>query len=210
MTRVLIADDNDDFREMLHSYLELHGGFAVEAVVDLPQALAAIRAGGPYDMVLLDLSMPGMNGLTGLKEAADANGGRPVALMSGLVPDHLLDQLVAAGGAGFLSKAQLAGSAIPAIRAMIAGDTHFPSGTISSSTAGGTNGEPASESEIRLSPRERQVLTAICAGYGNRDIADQLNLREPTIKLHVKMICSKLRARNRTHAAMIAREEGLC
>jgi DNA-binding NarL/FixJ family response regulator len=54
------------------------------------------------------------------------------------------------------------------------------------------------------------VLAGLCAGHANKEIARDLNLREPTIKLHVKTICRKLDAKNRTHAAMIARERALC
>lgn len=61
-----------------------------------------------------------------------------------------------------------------------------------------------------LSRRELEVLAGLCAGHANKEIARELNLREPTIKLHVKTICRKLDARNRTHAAMIARERALC
>ena len=61
-----------------------------------------------------------------------------------------------------------------------------------------------------LSPREREVLSGLGAGHANKEIARDLGLREPTIKLHVKLLCRKLGARNRTHAAMIARERGLC
>jgi DNA-binding NarL/FixJ family response regulator len=59
-----------------------------------------------------------------------------------------------------------------------------------------------------LSPREQQVLRALCEGKANEEIARDLDLREPTVKLHVKLVCRKLGARNRTHAAMLARDAG--
>jgi DNA-binding NarL/FixJ family response regulator len=71
------------------------------------------------------------------------------------------------------------------------------------------NAEPGG-TPTSLSPREREVLAGLCAGEANKEIARNLGLREPTIKLHVKMVCRKLGARNRTHAAMIARERSLC
>jgi two-component system, NarL family, nitrate/nitrite response regulator NarL len=70
--------------------------------------------------------------------------------------------------------------------------------------------QPAASDSIALSAREREVLAGLCAGKANKEIARDLGLREPTIKLHVKLVCRKLEARNRTHAAMIAREAGLC
>lgn len=208
MSRVLIADDNDVFREMLQSHLETQGSFAVEAVADLPQALGAICASGSFDLVLLDLQMPGMNGVAGLKQAIDANGGRPVALMSGLVPDQLVDEGLAQGCAGFLPKAQMPSSVVAAVWAMMAGEVWLPSDRVPAAPS--APAPPPGRRVIGLTGRERQVLATLCAGHDNRAIAAQLTLHEPTIKLHVKMICSKLQARNPAHAIMIACDEGLC
>lgn len=199
--RILIADDHDLLRDVLRSYLEAEGGFAVETVADLPQALAAI-AKGPFDLVLLDYSMPGMNGFDGLRQAVAQNGGRPVALMSGLAPAGVPDQVLACGAAGYLPKTLPARSVVNAIRFMAAGEIYVPLDLARPAVPGGN--------DDGLSPRERQVLAGLCAGHANKEIARQLDLREPTIKLHVKLICRKLGARNRTHAAMIARERGWC
>lgn len=203
--RILIADDHELLRDVLRSYLEAEGGFLVETVADLPQALAAIAAthGHSYDLVVLDYGMPGMDGFRGLEQAIAATEGRPVALMSGLAPPGVADKVLSAGAAGYLPKTLPARSLVNAIRFMAAGevymplDLHRPSRSPDASPSG-------------LSPRELEVLAGLCAGHANKEIARDLNLREPTIKLHVKTICRKLDARNRTHAAMIARERALC
>jgi DNA-binding NarL/FixJ family response regulator len=201
--RILIADDHDLLRDVLRSYLEAEGGFVVETVADLPQALAAITLGPAFDLVLLDYGMPGMHGYAGLEAAIAANGGKPVALMSGLAPAGVPDRVLACGGAGYLPKSLPARSVVNAIRFMAAGEIYVP---IDLARPAGTT----AAAENDLSAREREVLAGICAGQANKEIARQLGLREPTIKLHVKLICRKLCARNRTHAAMIARERGLC
>ena len=202
--RILIADDHELLRDVLRSYLEAEGGFAVETVADLPAALAAMAAAAPpFDLVVLDYGMPGMDGYAGLERALAASFGRPVALMSGLAPPDVADRVLAVGAAGYLPKTLPARSLVNAIRFMAAGeiymplDLHRPAQTPDPAPAG-------------LSPRERQVLAGLCAGQANKEIARDLDLREPTIKLHVKLICRKLGARNRTHAAMIARERSLC
>lgn len=202
--RILIADDHELLRDVLRSYLEAEGGFAVDTVADLPAALAAIAAAAPpYDLVVLDYGMPGMDGFAGLDKALAASFGRPVALMSGLAPGGVAEKVLACGAAGYLPKTLPARSLVNAIRFMAAGETYVPLDLHrpSQAPAGDTGG---------LSPRERQVLAGLCAGQANKEIARELALREPTIKLHVKLICRKLGARNRTHAAMIARERALC
>jgi two-component system, NarL family, nitrate/nitrite response regulator NarL len=201
--RVLIADDHELLRDVLQSYLEAGGGFEVVTVADLDEALAAMESDGPFDLVLLDYGMPAMNGFAGLERAIAASGGKPVALMSGLAPAGVADKILAVGAAGFLPKTLPAKSVVNAIRFMAAGEVYMPIDIAR---------PPADKAstDSRLSPREREVLAGLCAGHANKEIARDLSLREPTIKLHVKLICRKLGARNRTHAAMIAREQSLC
>jgi DNA-binding NarL/FixJ family response regulator len=169
----------------------------------LPQALEAIAAGPAFDLVLLDYAMPGMNGFAGLEQAIAASGGTQVALMSGLAPAGVPEKVLALGAAGYLPKTLPARSVVNAIRFMAAGETYVPFELARPTGA-------SAGSDTPLSPREREVLAGLCAGHANKEIARDLGLREPTIKLHVKLICRKLGARNRTHAAMIARERSLC
>ncbi|MEQ8773100.1 MAG: LuxR C-terminal-related transcriptional regulator, partial [Erythrobacter sp.] len=86
---------------------------------------------------------------------------------------------------------------------MAAGETYMPLDMMRRQSS-------TEQCDVGLSQRERQVLSGLCAGLANKEIARDLGLREPTIKLHVKVICRKLGARNRTHAAMLARERALC
>ncbi len=202
--RILIADDHDLLRDVLRSYLEAEGGFTVTTVADLPKALAAIAAEPPFDLVLLDYAMPGMNGYAGLEQAIAANHGRPVALMSGLAPSGVPEKLLDCGAAGYLPKTLPARSVVNAIRFIVAGEIYLPLDVARPPPAA------VGADDSALSPREREVLAGLCAGHANKEIARDLGLREPTIKLHVKLICRKLGARNRTHAAMIARERSLC
>jgi two-component system nitrate/nitrite response regulator NarL len=201
--RILIADDHELLRDVLRSYLEAGDGFTVTTAADLPEALAAIAEQTPFDLVLLDYAMPGMNGFGGLETAVAANGGKPVALMSGLAPGGVPEKVLACGGAGYLPKTLPARSVVNAIRFMAAGEIYVPLEFSRPPAA------PATSNGC-LSPREREVLTGLCAGQANKEIARDLGLREPTIKLHVKLLCRKLGARNRTQAAMIARERSLC
>lgn len=204
--KILIADDHDLLRDTLGSYLKAEGDFEVTLAADLETAIDRIGDMGPFDIVLLDFSMPGMNGFDGLTRALAKANGRPVALISGIAPSSVGEKALSLGAAGFLPKTMPARSLINAIRFMAAGEQFLP---VDHGRAphGDRNAGPFDD---RLTPRERQVLKSLCLGLSNKEIARDLNLSEPTIKLHVKMVCRKLEARNRTHAAMLAKEAGFC
>lgn len=196
--RVLIADDHDLLRDTLALFLQT-AGICAETVPDLATALDRIAGAGPWDLILLDLAMPGMNGLDGLRRAMLMAGACPVALISGTARPETADQARAMGAAGVLEKTLSATDLIRAVRLMADGERWAePART----NAPATGHRP-------LTPRELQVLEQFCLGRSNREIAEALLISEPTVKLHARTLCRKLGAANRTQAAMIARETGL-
>ncbi|HLQ19052.1 MAG TPA: response regulator transcription factor [Tabrizicola sp.] len=197
--RVLIADDHDLVREVIASFLQGEGVVEVVTSPDLDDAIRAADASGSFDLVLLDYNMPGMNGLEGLGRMITANDRRPVAILSGTASRNLAEQAIRAGAAGFVPKTMSSRSMVSAVRFMAAGEIYAPVKFMQSA-------EPSGGS---LSQREVEVLRGLCEGKSNKEIARLLDLQEVTIKLHVKTLCRKLNARNRTHAAMIAREQNL-
>lgn len=203
MMKVLLADDHDLVRDVLSAFIEKEADMHVTAVPDLVSACDAARK-TLYDVILLDYSMPGMNGLAGLVLAIEAGDGRPVAIMSGTAPRAVAQQALNAGAAGFLPKTIGAKSLINAIRFMAAGETYVPAEFMTTEEA--PEGHPIASI---LSPRELEVLKGLCRGQSNKEIARDLELQEVTIKLHVKTLCRKLSARNRTQAAMIGKDAGL-
>ncbi|MCF8484005.1 MAG: response regulator transcription factor [Rhodobacteraceae bacterium] len=199
--RMLLADDHDLFRESVAAMILSSGAAEVVSVSDLEAALVRIEQGG-LDLVILDYQMPGMNGLEGLERAIRAQNAVPVAIISGTTRRELAEAAMARGAAGFVPKTMGVQALIAAVRVMAEGGSFVPLALLDASPAHG----PALN---ELTRREMQVLQGLCEGKSNKEIARDLDVHEVTIKLHVKTLSRKLGAKNRTHAAMIARSEGL-
>lgn len=197
--RILLADDHDLVRETLAAFLQREGIAQVTTVSNLDEAIAAASDTGSFDLVLLDYNMPGMNGLEGLVRMKNANDGHPVALLSGNASQAIAEEAINSGAAGFVPKTMASRSMATAVRFMAAGEVFVPYGFMQQDDTKVGN----------LSQRETDVLRGICEGKTNKEIARDLDLQEVTIKLHVKTLSRKLNARNRTHAAMIARDMNL-
>jgi two-component system, NarL family, nitrate/nitrite response regulator NarL len=204
--RILIADDHDLLRETLLLFLQSQQGLEPLSARDLPEALKRIADSGPFDLVLLDYGMPGMNGLEGLKQALAAKGAARVALMSGTAPRDVAEAALALGAAGFLPKTLPAKTLANAVRFMAMGEQYAP---VDFLTAPATEAAPPHPMASSLSARELQVLEGLCSGKSNKEIARDLGVMEPTVKLHVKTLYRKIGAANRTQAAMLAKDAGL-
>lgn len=203
---ILIVDDHDLVREALANFLEDAGGYDVSQCPNLPSALEAIQAKrGGFDLVLLDYKMAGMQGLEGLHRAMSAAPETPVALISGEAPVEVAQEALQSGAAGFIPKTMGLRAMFNAVRHMLTGAQFAPIQWF--------DDEHARKSDVTasfgLTEREDQVLSGLMEGKSNKEIARDLNLQEVTVKLHLKSLYRKLGARNRTHAVLQARTNGL-
>jgi len=197
MVRILVADDHDLVRETIAAYLEAEGFETVVLASHVDQALRILVAGGKVDLLLADYDMPGIDGLAGLSRLIAANAPYPVALISGAISADMAAAALEMGARGVVPKTLGSRSMVAAVKAMLGGEVFAPLNVT----------RPGSDS--LLSPRELDVLRGICAGKSNKEIARDFGLQEVTVKLHVKTMTRKLEAKNRTHAAMIARDRKL-
>lgn len=200
--RVLLADDHELVAQTIAAYLrsEIHADVTV--VPDLQEALEQVSIQRAFDLVMLDLNMPGMNYLEGLDKMLSASEGARVAIVSGHNGRIVAEEAVARGASGFLPKTIAPVSMISAIRLMVAGEVFLPFASLIIADQ--------DAAAAPLTRRELQVLQGICEGKSNKEIARTHELQEVTVKLHVKTLSRKLGAKNRTHAAMIARDRQLC
>ena len=202
--RILIADDHDLLRDTLVVFLENTGGIETEAVGTYNDAIATIDASPTFDLVVLDYNMPGMNGLEGLKSALAHGDGQRVALMSGEASKKIAEDALEAGAAGFVPKSLPAKSLVNAVKFMAMGEQYAPIDFMTAEDVVDENPLAA-----KLTEREQQVLKGLTEGKSNKEIARDLDITEPTVKLHMKTLYRKVGAANRTQAALIAREAGL-
>ncbi|UJQ93412.1 response regulator transcription factor [Mariluticola halotolerans] len=202
--RILIADDHDLVRDMIGELLTREADCQVLAASTLDEVLDLMQVEDAFDLVLLDYSMPGMNELEGLTRVIEAGQGQPVALISGVASKAIAEKALAAGAAGFLPKTVKAKSMVHAVSFMASGEIYVPVSFMAAEEQG-----VEAVRRRNLTERELEVLSGLYAGRSNKEIGLQLDLREVTVKLHVKTLSRKLGARNRTHAAMIAKDIGL-
>ena len=216
MIRLLLVDDQALFREGLHTLLSLHEDLQVvgEAGNGL-EALAAADALRP-DVVLMDLRMPILDGVATTRRLLAAHPATRVIVVTTFDDDELVFDGLRAGAVGYLLKDVSSDKLVEAIRAAARGESFLqPSiaakvlaefNRLERSAAPPPSPPPLAEP---LSERELEILRLLAAGDSNKEIAAALFIAEGTVKNHVTNILGKLDARDRTQAALRARELGL-
>ena len=200
---ILMVDDHEMVRDTIAYYLREAGDMDVSTASDLTEALATIESKGAFDVVLLDFIMPDMDGFEGLKKAIVANAPNPVAILTGALPGEMADRAIELGAKGFIRKSLSAKSLVNVIRFIAAGD-EFVQPSTTRVVQAGTASSPAP-----LTMQELRVLRSLSEGKTNKEIARELDRKEVTVKMYVRAICAKLRAKNRTHAALLARSANI-
>lgn len=214
--QILVADDHKLVRDGLKPFLqELDPSAEILDAANLDEALIAAGKAERLGLVLLDLMMPGMDGLKGLEVLRAKCPDVPVVIVSGFsTRDHVV-AAVQAGAAGFIPKTVSGTAMVNALRLVLSGETYLPSSTFfddpstmtmppATAARPGTMPSPLD----KLSRREAEILSLLVEGRTNKEIAIVLALQEITIKVHLRNVYRKIGAANRAQAVRIAMSSG--
>ena len=211
MIRVLICDDQVVVREGLRAILSTAPGIEVVGEAsDGDEALELVPQTQP-DVVLMDLKMPGMNGVQATRAICDHYPDVRVLVLTTYDADEWVFDAIRSGAAGYLLKDTPRAGLIAAIKGTAAGKTHVDpavAGRLFAQVAQ-VAAPPQTSIADGLSPRELDVLRLLARGLSNADIAQRLYLSEGTVRNYVSAILSKLDVSDRTQAAVLALRHGL-
>ncbi|MGW4031939.1 response regulator [Streptomyces sp. NPDC004838] len=213
--RVLIADDEPLIRAGIRMILT--SDQEIEVVAEAANGREAIELARSYsaDVVLLDIQMPVMDGLTAMGELRRAAPAARVIILTTFGERENVLRALESGGVGFLLKDTAPAELIGAVRAAASGDAYLSPGAtrhvVDQLAAGraATRSEQARVRVARLSAREQDVLALLGEGLSNADAGKRLHMSEATVKTYVSRILAKLECDNRVQAALLARDAEL-
>ena len=199
--RFLLADDHEMVRLALKVALAPLGtdlGFVEAGSAE--SALAAAAAHADLDLVLIDINMPGMGGLEGVRRLRAAHPTLPVLVCSAAEDPALVRSLLGLGVCGFIPKSDSTTVILQAVKLVLAGGTYVPPRLLDVASPAPAAGAPLAS----LTPRQRDVLRLLAEGKPSKVIARELDISESTVKVHLLAVFRALGARNRTEAVVIA------
>jgi DNA-binding NarL/FixJ family response regulator len=210
--RVCLVDDHAVVRRGLRSYLELVEdieivGEAADGDAALATVAALVAAGRTPHVVLMDLLMPGTDGVTATRLLTQQYDGVAVMAMTSYSEVDRIRGALEAGASGYLLKDAEADQVVDGIRKAYRGE--MPLGAAVSRQLARAFSAPGRAAADTLTPREHEILVLLAAGLSNREIASRLAISERTARTHVSSILDKLGLRSRTQAALYAVQQGL-
>jgi DNA-binding NarL/FixJ family response regulator len=212
--RVLIVDDHAMVRRGMRDFLDLHPDLEVVGeAADGQAALEATERLRP-DVIVMDLMMPGMDGIAATAQLKERHGATEIVAITSFIEEDRVAAAIEAGASGFLLKDAEADDLAAAIRSAHAGEVYLDPAVARivarrMRAAGRTASDDSTDGLARLTSRERDVLGCVARGLSNRAIADELGMAERTARTHVSNILAKLGLSSRTQAALFAVEHGL-
>ncbi|MDP3817349.1 response regulator transcription factor ErdR [Pseudomonas sp.] len=204
---ILIADDHPLFRSALHQALTLGLGPDVRLVeaASIAELEACLAQKTDWDLVLLDLNMPGAYGFSGLVLLRGQYPQIPVVMVSAQEDQAIVARSREFGASGFIPKSSSLETIQQAVRLVLEGELWWPQPS-QAAIALSAEAKAASAGLASLTPQQFRVLTMVCDGLLNKQIAYELSVSEATVKAHVTAIFRKLGVRTRTQAALLLQQ----
>jgi two-component system response regulator DegU len=202
-TTVVLVDDHTMLRQGLRRALEAEGVKVVGEASDGEEGVKIALATKP-DVVLMDVSMPGSDGIDATRRLVGADNRQRVVMLTMHVDRDIIDRAIKAGAVGYLTKDASISEVIEAIRLAANGDR-----PMSPRLAAAMLTEAKKDAEALISAREEEVLQLVADGLGTTEIADKLFISQKTVKNHLASIYEKLNARDRTQAVLMAVKMGI-
>lgn len=214
MLKLLVVEDHALVREGLVRLLgQLEEDVTVLESADFEAAINLLDKEGEFDLVLLDLALPGIDGFAGLDILRRRYPAMPVAVVSAFDDTPMITRVLNLGASGFIPKAFSGESLLSAVREVLAGNIFRPTGQQGARLDDATPVPPSRISvrpdEVGLTERQAQVLALMVRGLSNRDIADQLDLSEGTVKIHATAVFKALGVSSRTQALVAVARYGI-
>jgi two-component system nitrate/nitrite response regulator NarL len=207
MTRIILVDDHTLFRKGLAELLEQSGSIEVSAFTGNPDEVAMLVKAHRPDVLILDLNMPGTDGITLMQQLRSAGFTLPVLILTLSEAEDDLARALRAGANGYLLKSMEPDEVVDAIQRAQRGETVVaPAMTAKLVKLYDQKGQDANSLLDALTPREREILSHLARGESNKAIARTLDISHDTVKLHVRHILAKLNLSSRVEAAVFAVE----
>ncbi len=204
---VLLVDDHEMFRQGMRFLLsDLNEEINFTDAGDCEEALVVLEDAS-VDLALLDLNMPGTDGLTALQKIREAHPAVQIAVLSGMDDPDIIRDAIDQGASGFVPKASSSEVLVAALKLILAGGVYLPQAALNAST----ERAPVSDSPRTdlLSARQTDVLLKAIQGKPNKVIAREMNIAEGTVKTHLSAAFKALGVHNRTEAVFAAAKLGL-
>jgi len=213
MLKLLVIEDHALVREgLIQTLRQLDAEVTVEEAADCETGCSILANADDFDLALLDLALPGIDGITCLGLMRQRHPALPIVIVSAYDDAHTVNRALKAGAAGFVPKAYTGERLLEALRTVLDGTIFVPEQTLPSQQGPRLSAPPGkgvTAAEIGLTDRQSDVLTLMAKGRSNREIAELLGVSEGTVKVHITAIFKTLGVSSRTQALVVVARRGL-